>query len=340
MVDKMSVGIVTIVVKDIRKNEIVKIEHCDFFEAAMCRQSLENEYPYPDFDILEIVSESKAFIYADVKLSSDLKEKIDRRYVEEIAAAPEATEPMNRLKKAVDSKNLQSIEEIADDLIQKHPNDITVLKEVGVSYALIESKLDEAIKIFLTILERDPNNIEIYGLLGRTYAKASNWSEAAKYFEKETEFEKVPKLLLDKLGNAAFMYWKDGNYKKAEELAQKGLTEAERMGDRDAINSVRNSLSYYWAELGENLDQAKGWCLEILGVDTRSDYMEQIKSKVFERKDAKILDTLGRILESMGLLFDAFQVLNKANELEVGHPIVRDNLLRIYNKLGEHIKSR
>jgi hypothetical protein len=112
------------------------------------------------------------------------------------------------------------------------------------------------------------------------------------------------------------------------------------MGDRDAINSVRNSLSYYWAELGENLDQAKGWCLEILGVDTRSDYMEQIKSKVFERKDAKILDTLGRILESMGLLFDAFQVLNKANELEVGHPIVRDNLLRIYNKLGEHIKSR
>lgn len=329
----------TIIVKDISKNEIVKIEHCDFFEAAMCRQSLETRYPYPDFDILEVVSESKAFIYADVKLSSDLKEKIDRRYVEEIAAAPKETESLDRLKRAVDSKDLQSIEEIAGDLIQKHPNDMTVLKEVGVSYALIESKLDEAIKIFLTILEKKPDNIEIYGLLGRAYAKRSNWAEAAKYFEKEAEFEKVQKLLLDKLSNAAFMYWKDGNYKKAEELSRQALSVAEKVGDRDAINSVKNPLAYYCAELGENLDQAKEWCLEILGINLKADYIREIKSRTFETKDAKILDTLGRILESMGLLFDAFQVLSKAKELEPAHPILNDNLLRIYNKLGEHLKS-
>jgi hypothetical protein len=44
------------------------------------------------------------------------------------------------------------------------------------------------------------------------------------------------------------------------------------------------------------------------------------------------------VLESMGSLFESLQVVSKADKLELGHPIVRENLIRIYQKLGEKIK--
>ncbi len=327
---------VSLLVKDIEKKETVRIEHCELFEASLCRQSIEKEYPYPDFDILEIVSEAKAFIYADTVPPESQKTTIKDRLKKE---AKSTIEPkLGKLRHAVESNDQELIEKAGMDLLQKHSEDVVIKKEVAVAFASQPLLLAETDSILEDLIKSEPGNAEYYRLLGDAHFGSDSWHDAAKRYETAAELATEPNTKFGSLLRSAFAYWKNRQNEKAAKVCRVALKIAEESGDSANIKKAKNSLIYYWAELNKNLEQAKDWALENLEIDKEANYLVEIETKDLQTTDARGLDTLGRVLESMDLVEKAIQVTTKANNLQPNNPVIKDNLLRLIEKLSKKIR--
>jgi tetratricopeptide (TPR) repeat protein len=271
------------------------------------------------------------------------QEKIKRQSREKLVTTDvkvkEQSKMLENLSASADNKDVESVNTIGESILNQYPKDRTLAKKVGAAYLLMDNKtkLDEAKKIFNSILQKDSENAEVWALMGSVHMKGRKWSKAAEAYVKAADFEKDPGQKVLDFGRAALAYWYDKQYEKAVEFGEKKLGEAEKSGDEDEIRRSKNSLAYYWAERGMKLEQAKEFCLELLGME-KAKYLAQILYKEFNKKDAQILDTLGRTLEASEVLDEAFLIARIVRQLEPDHPVARQNHERILEKLGKEMK--
>ena len=134
---------------------------------------------------------------------------------------------------------------------------------------------------------------------------------------------------------SAYAFWQDKQYEDAVRVGEKALEECEADELKDVIPAVKNSISYYYAEIGTNLDKATNYCLEILGLPLDDDFIKQIETTTFSKKDSQIIDTIGRVLESKGDLLGALRVLIIAKKLDSHHPVISENFIRVHGKIKD-----
>ena len=300
-------GIVTIIIRNSETKEIIQPAlHHDVFAAAEAREELEKKYPFPDFDILEIISEQKEFIHGDL-LSGGFHE---------------------RSKEAMDKGVQEFISETERD--SKPQLLVKELKE-----CLDSGKLDRAREICRVLGNDFISETGMHFMLGIAYMKLGDLPVAANHFLKSWEDKKLDsRKRTISLWNAGYVFWQDGQFEEAVRQTENALQEAKKLGEQDLIKALRNNRNYFLAEVGRDLELALRDTLDLLEIPPEEDYLGVIESRTFTgEKDGLYLDTLGRILESMGEEMIAFRVLLKTKDVMADDPISKNNLLRVYKKL-------
>ena len=174
-----------------------------------------------------------------------------------------------------------------------------------------DAKIKEAIDYLNQAVSLRPENSEFRIYLGRLYEETKEFDTAQRVLKKGIELDpENPKLhfllgvILDKAGK-----------KKDAVLMMK---EVIRISPKDA--TALNYLGYTYADMGENLDEAK-------------DLVE--KALLYKPNDGYITDSLGWVYYKKGDYKKALEVLLKAVKLVPDDPTVLEHLGDVYLKIDD-----
>ena len=335
---------VTFIVKD--KKDIIRSERVKSVDARNERRNLEKNYPFPQYEILELITE-EPFVRrkapADEDWTANSKAKVQNTAQQSLQldqdSGGQETQLLVQLEQAVVTQNIESIRDAASKLQEQYGSQESVRKKVGLAYASHGETREQGIEILESVVQNNPN-IETYMVLAEAYASAQKWAESAQNYFAAGELDVHGKDKIDKWLAAAYMFWFNKQYEQAVEVTQRTLALAEEIGEQKLIQSSRHALAYYWAEMGQNLETALKWCLEILDIDNDENFVHTIEERAFtEQKEGQIIDTVGRVAEALNKSpVEVFRLYKEAKRIDP-HPITEQNLARAYKLLGSEIES-
>jgi tetratricopeptide (TPR) repeat protein len=215
-------------------------------------------------------------------------------------------------------------------------------RKIGLLHLELE-QFDEGIKVFSTMLEKDPEAYQVRLYLGMAYEEKGDLDAAL------VEFLKIPSdssFYIDAIGHIAFIHKEKGN----SDLAVKTL--------KDAIGNNPRQLELYMnlSSMYESLDKPDdglallleaeklfaedprvqfriGVLLDKLG--KRSESISRMKKVIsLNPKDAQALNFIGYTYAEMGInLEEALSYLKKAVEIRPNDGFILDSLGWVYVKL-------
>ena len=255
----------------------------------------------------------------------------------EVVPADENVQLLEELKRAVAAQDISTIKRTGAELEEKYGDQESVLKEVGLAYCSHEQTRKKGIELLKFVAQKRAD-VEAYWKLAEAYGIEQQWEESALNYYRAGE---IAGQEVDKARfwiKAAYMYWLNHQYERAVEVAKEVLQIAQSVADPRLVQVAKNSLAYYWAETGENPETARKWCLEMLGVPDDEHFVDRIEKSTFEgERNSQVIDTLGRVVESLGRNLDAFRLYRKGNKIFPDQPVNVQNLARAYRKLGEEV---
>jgi hypothetical protein len=337
---------ITFVVREDSKGLVVTTKRVKLADVREERKALESRYPFPEFEILELVTEESGYTIRNeleipqIKLTRDYRNKVQ----EQTKVDGEygiLKQLLEQLEQALKDKDTAKIEQTGAELEEKYRDQKPVLEKVGAAYFLNEKTRGKGIKLL--------EDTKAFSQLAEMYAAEQQWAESAlSYYragEVAGEYTEKGRLW----HKASYMHWVNHQIERAVEVEEKVLEIAENIGKAEFIKDVRNALAYYWAEEAassqqlkdstrENLEKARKWCLDMLDIPDDVQFIRKIEEhKLTEVDDAKVIDTLGRIMESLGHNLDAVHLYKKAREY-TDNPVNQQNLNRTIRKLAEELR--
>ncbi len=186
-----------------------------------------------------------------------------------------------------------------------------------------EERMNEAVSIFTSMHEREPENTAVLTMLAYVHSFKKDYEDALRVFDRIYELARDSDDQ-DMILNQRFYFWyaaaneREGNHARAEELFYQCL-------ELDPENAeAYNYLAYMWAEKGINLEKAKEYVL--IALEARPD-------------SGAFIDTLGWIYYQQGRYEEAYDEIRRALDILPDDPTVLDHLGDIYHKLDEPEKA-
>jgi tetratricopeptide (TPR) repeat protein len=179
-----------------------------------------------------------------------------------------------------------------------------------------DKKVDEALKIVNSAIEKRPDVGQLYAIQGSLYDEKGNFKKAAEVLK--TGVDKFPEnvqlrffygTIQDRLGNKPGVV---DNMKKVIEM------------DPNHVQGL-NYLAFTYAESGKNLSEAEKLIRRAIEIEPRDGY---------------ILDTLGWILFQKGDVQQSIQVLEAAFKFQPKESIIAEHLGDAYKKFQMVEKAR
>jgi tetratricopeptide (TPR) repeat protein len=204
---------------------------------------------------------------------------------------------------------------LATQTVSRSPEDARLLVVSARAFALAND-LAKAESTLRTAIERDPQLLEAYSMLGQIYMRQNRADEALREFQRLAELqpnEVGPRTIVGVLLHAA---GKVGDARQSYEAALRL--------DPTAVVAA-NNLAWMTMEEGGNLDVAL-----------------QLAQAATQRAPSSgvVRDTLGRIYYRKGLYPSAIAALEEAVKLEAKNADYRVQLAMAYARNGEAAKAR
>ncbi len=175
---------------------------------------------------------------------------------------------------------------------------------------------DEALKIFLSIIENDTSNVELFEKIAFCYEKTGHISEAYTYYKKADLIETNRLWIIKKMAWCSKMLnkWDEAleHYRQAEKMAPEDLRLQANIGQcLIHLERYEKALDYYFkvevlAPENHRIRRPLAWCSFLLGkFDTAQDYLERLLEK--EPGNYYDLINMGHVLWCQGKAMDAFK---------------------------------
>ncbi|WP_332718507.1 tetratricopeptide repeat protein [Pelagibacterium mangrovi] len=173
---------------------------------------------------------------------------------------------------------------------------------------------DTAISRLQNISVANPDNQEVYGILGDTLRYAQRWDEAAEAYSGIIERIETPRR-----NDWRFFYVRGIAYERAGDwdLAEADFLAALELSPNHP--DVLNYLGYSWVDRGMNLEQALGMIERAVELAPMNGY---------------IVDSLGWAFYKLGRVDEAVAVLEKAVQILPADPEINDHLGDVYWSAG------
>ncbi len=179
----------------------------------------------------------------------------------------------------------------------------------------------DALGIFLSILEKDKSNIELFEKIAFCHEKTGNLKEAYTYYQKADLIETGRLWIIKKLAycckylnkwEEALMY-----YRQAEQLDAEDMRTQANIGQcLIHIEKYKEALDYFFklevlAPENEKIRRPLAWCSFLLGkFDTARDYLERLLAN--DPSNKHDLLNLGHVLWCLNKPGDAFIMYKKS----------------------------
>jgi tetratricopeptide (TPR) repeat protein len=219
------------------------------------------------------------------------------------------------------------------------------MRKIGLIHMELD-QFDEAIKVFSTMLEKDPDAHQVRFYLGMAFEEKGDLDSAS------TEFNKIPHdsgIYIDAIGHIAFILKEKGKPELAVETLKTAIADNPRQ-----LELYLNLSSLY--EALEKLDDALALLLDAetrferetrlhfrIGVlydalGKRAESIERMKKVIsINPKDAQALNFIGYTYAEMGInLEEALSHLKKAVEIRPNDGFILDSLGWVYFKLKKY----
>ncbi len=175
---------------------------------------------------------------------------------------------------------------------------------------------DEALKIFLSIIENDTSNVELFEKIAFCYEKTGHISEAYTYYQKADLIETNRLWIIKKMAWCSKMLnkWDEAleHYRQAEKMAPDDLRLQANIGQcLIHLERYEEALDYYFkvevlAPENHRIRRPLAWCSFLMGkFDTAQDYLERLLDK--EPGNYYDLINMGHVLWCQGKAMDAFK---------------------------------
>ena len=175
---------------------------------------------------------------------------------------------------------------------------------------------DDALRIFLSIIEKDTSNIELFEKIAFCYEKTGQVSKAYDYYKKADLIETNRLWIIKKMAWCAKMLnkWEEAlnHYRQAEEMAPDDMRVQANIGQcLIHLEEYAEALDYYFkvevlAPENHKIRRPLAWCSFLLGKhDTARDYLERLLDE--EPGNHYDLINLGHVLWCQGQPMEAFK---------------------------------
>lgn len=174
---------------------------------------------------------------------------------------------------------------------------------------------DDALRIFLSILEKDKSNIELFEKIAFCYEKTGNLEQAYSYYQKADLIETGRLWIIKKLAYCCkyLNKWEEAlsYYRQSEQLDADDMRTQANIGQcLIHIEKYEEALDYFFkvevlAPENEKVRRPLAWCSFLLGkFDIARDYLERLLAN--DPRNKHDLLNLGHVLWCLNKAGDAF----------------------------------